>query len=303
MKYRNNRSVLLDQVLEKYYYEKDNESEQVDFSMWFPYKPKPPVEAKVDLYLFETMTRLNNKRYIASKLQNSDAKEFIPETLFTQEEIDCCESNGLWFLKHESTDEGKNVWCYKTSDDLKKFTTRKGVLDKYIVQKEVQSLDTIVGHKYSLRVYLVVVNGECFVYDEVMGKLHPREYDENNMSRDIHIESTEGSLMFRCSTLPNWRRIQENVYKCLKEVVKVFQNDWNEFDESKTNYMIIGVDIILDLFLKPYFIEFNTFPYLYDNRPDARKFKLEFLENFYEFLIKPALANNYTGYHAKFVPV
>jgi len=301
-KFRNNRSAILDRVLEEKGLEKDNESSEVDFSMWFPYD-KAEEGSKIKLYDHDLMMKLNNKRYVCEKLRESEAKIHIPETMFTNEEIEESKTNGLWFLKHESIEGGEHCWCYLNKEDLQIYTNKEGVLDKHIVQKEVPALDLILDHKYSLRVYLVVINGKCYIYDDAIGKLAPSEYDVDSIDRNKQIESAENAFMFRASTMTKWNKIQSNIYKCLKDVVNVFDEEFKKYDHDKINYMIIGVDILLDLLHKPYFLEFNTYPYLYDRRPDAYIFKYKFLEHFYEFLIDPIFNHTEHGYHRNFVPL
>lgn len=256
-------------------YSKGQPGIKADFSYWCAYTdpddPKPVQSGVKQVYDLSVTHPLNDKNLLWNTLQSQNQRQHLIATAFTREEVEAMQddSDRLWYLKSNMGAEGKGVWAYNTLDQLMHYFDKPGIQGNYIVQREPGDMQLVLGYKYSLRVYLVILAGQLHIHPTVLGKLHPKRYTRDSLERDVHIESAndEKKIPFIGDELVDWNKIWPGIVSACSDTLGEF------FAPTPDRFIILGIDYIVDTNLKPWMVEVNTFPYLWDANDFVRSLK------------------------------
>lgn len=295
--YHINRSVFFTAFLDARGWRKGTEDEKGTFGMWFPHDYINR-ESAIQLYPKEETDVLDDKILFYKHLRDRCVLENIPETYLSVEEVKMsrnCSPFQLWFLKHRTGAEGKYVWAYRRKEDLMKYYARPQIADDYVVQKEVKNPLLVFGHKIVLRVYVLIHNKKLYIYKEFTGKICPKPYSTSGTEEDIHIRSIydvkkQNQIMaIRGSLWDEYERIFPSVRKASEQITREFLSVLND-DNAKNQYTLLGLDYLIDTDYKPWLLEINSYPSLWDNAGQAPMFiKQEIINDLYGILIKPVI--------------
>lgn len=314
-KYHSNRSVFLDEVLEKRGWIRATAEEKADFGMWATHNDRDR-DSAIKLYEKSKTDQMDNKRYFYKHLLEKELLDNIPETYLTWGEIVEARDSGkfhdengkedgrLWFLKHATSTEGKHVWCYHNLKELEVFATRNGIMNSYVVQREVDKMKLLVGYKVTFRIYVLIWEGKMYIYKTYTGKFHPRPYNRVSLERDVHVECAATGVVFpfRGDT---WEEVHSASFEEIKEVcrtvvgsfipklvedsdkdINAHQKD-GSYAAHTNKYSLLGLDFIIDQDYKPWLIEINTYPFLWDQNPLVIGIKKKLLNDLFDFVINP----------------
>nr|QBK86555.1 MAG: tubulin-tyrosine ligase family protein [Marseillevirus LCMAC102] len=290
--YQINRSVFFNQLLNSKGWKKGEKDEKGTFGMWFPHNFETR-ECTIQLYPKHETDIFDDKITFYQFLKRKHLLNNIPQTYLTINDV-VGESDDspsrLWFLKHRNGTEGKQVWAYRKRQDLLKFFTKPNIINDYIVQKEVEDLFLMFGHKLSLRIFALIHNKKLYVYRDFIVKIHPKLYNTTDERKDVHITAIAGSgaLPIRGTLWTEYNNVYPVIKKVIREVVPTFFDVLN--DDDRDQYSLIGIDFLIDNKLKPWIIEFNSYPSLWDDTYQASMYiKKELINDMYGLLIDPAL--------------
>ncbi len=290
--YHINRSVFFNQLLNSKGWRKGEKGEKGIFGMWFPHNFETR-ECTIQLYPKHETDILDDKITFYQFLKKKHLLNNIPPTYLTINDV-VGESDEsllrLWFLKHRNGTEGKQVWAYRKKEDLLKFFTKPNIINNYVVQKEVEDLFLVFGHKFSLRVFALIHNKKLYVYREFIGKIHPKLYNTTDERKDVHITAIAGSgvLPIRGTLWAEYDSVYPAIKKVIQKTVPAFFDALN--DDVEDQYSLLGIDFLIDRNLKPWIIEFNSYPSLWDDTDQASMYiKKEVINDMYGLLIDPVL--------------
>ena len=295
-KFTTNRSVFLPAILRSFGLEESvsEESEEVYFS----YRHPGGQGGTIDTFDSDLANVLDNKKSFFEQVRSSGLSGLLsslPETFLCIREIeDAADDGSLWFLKHNTGTEGKQVWCYQNKIQLAKFI---GVLEteKYIVQREVPNIACILGRKFTLRVYILVVKEvghfRAFVHPRVLGKLHPRRYTRDSTHRDVHVECADEAkrIAFEGHEWSPYIEVEDRIHTLCADVATLFLRIGQTVKGGNKRYLLLGLDFLVSSTeggMKPWVIEVNTFPYIYDNDHFAAELKKTVLHDMCALLIE-----------------
>lgn len=299
--YHNNRSIFLNEILESHGWKKAEEGQTAEFGMWSTHADGPR-DSIIKLYELEKTNKMDNKRSFYLHLLERGITNNVPETFLSWEDVlKHCDKNGidsnrLWYLKHANSSEGKHVWCYNDINHLKTYATKPKMMDNYVVQLEVPRMKLIVGYKVTFRVYALIWEGRLYIYRRYVGKIHSRPYDTSLLESDRHIECVVANG--KCLPFEGSKWEYDDIYfptmkHVTRQVVGSFISELvDDPSEHKNRYSLLGLDYIVDQDLKPWLIEINTYPYLWDNNELFGEIKKNLLSDVYNFIIQPTLTDN-----------
>lgn len=270
----------------------------IDFSMCWAATPEQECPSRVRLYPKHHTDQMNDKMLFFEFLRDRGCTQDLPLTLLTQGEIDQEPDDGrMWFLKGRIGEEGSKVWCYQNKAQLQVLLDRPGVLGQHVIQKEVDQLQLLVGHKVSYRVYGLILDGRCFIYRDFFGKIHPCRYTRDRTDPETHISCTGATTPFLSEDWPDRAAVYPKMKVVAKKVLELFAQDLElkrreQGEDIRTDqqspavrYSLIGMDFLVDNMMTPWLIEFNTYPFIWDTRPDVFRLKKQMLTDFCDLVI------------------
>ena len=301
--FRINRSDFLKEILKSRGWTECSKYSYSNFSMWFSDSTTTEDHKEpsfISLYDRKYTEPMNNKReyYLhISKLENND---FTPLTFTTYESAleyvnkdSSLQVNKIWYLKYALGTEGNFMWCYLSFDELIPYATKSGVMDTYIIQKEIPNPLLILNRKFDFRVFCLVINHRLYVYTKVLTKLHPDPYDKLSRDRGVHYESSNADKMITFDAVEELENFDSTFVKIKDIMKKVINHFFKEIpsssnSESMVRWGIYGIDFIVDTDEKPWLLEINTYPSLFDTGKYSIEYKKQLLNDMCDFFICPS---------------
>ena len=293
--YHINRTVFFNQLLDQKGWREGKPGEKGTFGMWFPHNSEIR-ESTVQLYPKCEPDILDDKKLCYQHLRDRKLLDNIPKTYLTVDEVlaeEHISSEYLWFLKHRTSTEGKHVWIYRRREDLLKYFGDSNITEHYIVQREVEDSFLVFGHKFVLRVFVLIHNKKLYIYKEFIGKMQSKPYSNTGEERDIHIhsipvpDSKTQVMAIRGTLWAEYEKVYPSIKKVCGQVIRAF---FDVLNDNGNQYSLLGIDLVMDREYKPWIIEINSHPSLWSDTGQASTFiKKEIVKDLYGLLIKPVL--------------
>lgn len=272
---------------------------------------------------------LTRKDRFAENIQNMKVKfglnafDFVPETYyypddfssFTQrfnqikakikkqkednERVEDRDDN-FWIYKPSQSSQGKGIFIISETNEIPR-ETEKGVICKYVNNPLL-----INGHKFDLRVYVLVTSVDplrIYVYNEGLARFASFPYDNSknqiknlyshltnysinkksdNFTQNKSLDERDHGNKWSISDLQNhleklgihmqpiWERIYDAVIKAIISVEHHLFSGQKKIQSStrpQNCFELFGFDILLDSNFKPYILEVNFSPSLSADTP------------------------------------
>ncbi|MBL4728529.1 MAG: hypothetical protein JKY40_04165 [Gammaproteobacteria bacterium] len=220
---------------------------------------RPPIDVSVGFTLIERQQTIpiDNKLHMANAL--IDAGMHYPRVYFIEEDVPN-EPNTLWYIKDPVGTAGRGVCVVPREEIASKFEFGD------IIQEAVQDLLLCDGKKFTLRIYVLVREGNVYLFQDGIVILHGAEYDSKSvdpkvqydhagyMERGAKVELTPFSdAPFYDETLANIKVSLGAIFESFREQLK---------RTGKNTYCLFGIDMLVRENSIPVLIEINDRPNL-----------------------------------------
>ena len=253
----------------------------------------------------------------------------------------------LYFLKYALVEAAMGVQCFHAPQDVARAVADQGIPEgTYVIQREVADLlllapspapapatgpttpapggataavaspgvpgsptwtPSAVGHKCSVRAYLVVWRQELYLWTEYLVKIHAAPYTRDSLSKDVHVESRAagaGVRPVRGTALgPLGAAMLEEMARLCDAKLSGFAGGLRSDGACGARYAILGLDFLFsrrggaarpaDAGAGPvqgWLIECNYAPCLWDTAAFTNRLKRELMDAFYTAFLAPNAA-------------
>jgi len=164
------------------------------------------------------------------------------------------EFEGIKILKPSDGYAGKDITIVHTPEEAKKWLethrSKSWLLQEYIIDPALKD-----GHKFHLRVPILMVKNKVYVFKSAQYYLAKSPYSKTDLSTNIHDThyNPEFEYMYPTDLPDGWKR-PKNIYAMFATVFKglSLKPDWN----SKNAFYLFGADVMFDK-RKPILLEVN----------------------------------------------
>lgn len=319
-----NVKTFLADILEREGWQSAPKGHQPDFSMHCapkPLKGKPPpmhpdIKARaqrwsqahpptpgacIRMHCSAGLIALNDKVRFWHVLQSFGLTDLHPKTLLL---VDCLadleaqcrglvpSGNGLLFLKQKESENGRDVFCFRSLVTLQEFVI-ENKLDKYasdwIIQEGIKPW-LIEGRKPILRVFALVLGRQGYVHKEFLLKILAGKYSDQVDEHQAHVDCNAGQSGVTTVRGTDWQYYSD-MFPKLCETVRLIVSAFSNILEPDASlpdarYSLIGFDFILTPDRGVVVLEANAPPSLYEVIDDtAKAIKMEVQEDFYRFVV------------------
>ena len=279
-----NNSSILKELLLRYGFKEELTDQCVDFSAWDTYKVAN-INSSIQFIDRKYVSPIDNKRSFYDIIKKYDLQEHIPITFPYVNDINdsMLDISKLYFLKSIHGSGGKDVYPVKCMTDIHNIV--KGPLDNYLLQEEVPNMYLHNGCKTTMRNYVVLCESGVYLYKDGYVYLYPNKYDRNDLDMKIHNDIFNVNY----DNLSN----QPYYYKIFPKLCHICSSILNPYLKEipcYNQYIILGIDFIIDNDYKPYIIEINGFPCL--AKSGVIEVKYNMLNDFITMYVLPKVSGS-----------
>ena len=232
---------------------------QIDLLYFDTYGGKTAPEVPVGFHLIDRRQTipLDHKSQMASLLQLADIND--PRVYFEPEDVPL-DPDLLWIVKNPLLTGGKEL-----------YVVPRGQVAEYwepgnIIQEVVQDLLLIDEKKFTLRMYLLVHDGNLYFYPEGFAVIHAARYVHDSCDPQVQFVhkgymSPDSSIELRpLSSIPQHEAILAKLPDYLASMFVAFADFLNK--EGSDTYCLFGIDLLVRRDLSSVLIEINDRPNL-----------------------------------------
>ncbi len=203
---------------------------------------------------------LANKRTLAESLQLKGLQNVAPNSyiakenaLFHQPETE------VWFLKNIYATAGKGMYCLR-AEELACHNVPEG----YIIQSMVDDLQLLEGRKFTTRIYLLIWNGQVYLYRNGFIMIHALKYDSSSTDFEVQIDHAgyhNSNSAIKMLPLQDYQQYNEYwpVIRSLSQTILPVLEPCRRAS-SKSRYVLLGADLLLQTGKQAKLIEINVMP-------------------------------------------
>lgn len=210
---------------------------------------------------------LANKRLLARSLVAEQLSDWAPPSY--ESTTAALQHPGaeqaIWFVKSAVGTGGKGMFCLRDTE-LALITLEPGQL----VQRGVENIRLIDGRKFTVRVYVLVWNGEVYLYDDGFAVIHGVPYEPGSTDYTVQIDhqgyekASSAVALLPMHRYEEWKRDFPRVGACIAALAPVFQPVVSA--SSETRYAVLGLDFLFTDEPGVRLIEINNMPNFIHNK-------------------------------------
>ena len=268
---------------------------------------------------FKYIQGLDNKYEFHELMKKYNLLDHVPKTYTNLSELtdDSLDDNKIYFLKHYRGGMGHHVFPVKSMKDIhdtlnsiqeppsfsryKIILSREGKVETtnindYLVQEEVPNMYLHENKfKFTTRNYVLLCDSGNYFYNDGSLKIHNIEYDKDNLDKDIHVNVGGGHGKMKYEKFSDQTYYDQTLSEMISICSKLFTPYCKELSEKvsiKNQFIILGLDFIIDKDYKPYLIEINTTPAIeVSSNNGTPLIKEDMLDDFIKLYVLPKLKN------------
>jgi len=274
-----NNSSILKELLGNYGFKEEVTDKCVDFSAWDTYKA-PNCSSSIQFIDRKYINPIDNKRSFYDIIKQYGLQDNIPITYPNVNDINdsMLDIERLYFLKYIHGSGGKAVYPVKCMSDIHNIV--KGPLDNYLLQEEVPNMYLHNGCKTTMRNYVVLCDSGVYLYKEGYVYIYTKPYNRDNLDMEIHNDVFNIKYDY-LSRQSYYKKIFPQLCKICSDLL----NPYLKTIPCYNQYIILGIDFIIDNNYKPYIIEINGFPNL--GKAGHIEVKQKMLQDFITMYVLP----------------
>ena len=286
-----NNSSILKELLLNYEFKEELTDKCVDFSAWDTYKVAN-INSNIQFIDREYIYPIDNKRIFHDMINKYNLTEHIPKTFpyVNQLNDELLDKSKIYFLKYIHGSGGKDVYPVKCIADIHNIV--KGPLDNYLLQEEVPNMYLHNGCKTTMRNYVLLCDYGVFFYKEGYVYLYTKKYNRNSLDMEIH--NTGSVCQYNgINCIYEKLSIQPYYHKIFPQLCNICSSILNQYLKEipcYNQYILLGIDFIIDNDYKPYIIEINGFPCL--ARTGVVEVKYNMLNDFITMYVLPKVTGS-----------
>jgi len=208
------------------------------------------------------------------------------------------EQKNLWIVKPCIQSGGEGIQVIDNMFDIPTVNEKLKGIDQAIVQKYIKDPFLIRGHKFDMRLYVLVTSVDpllIYLYKDGLARFATEPYNTDSINiknNCIHLTNSKvnktnidsygdsnedpySGFLWTLSMLKNylkeegiewiplWSKLKDVVRKTILLGYKTMRQECSELDSRYNCYKLLGFDIMLDENLKPWVLEVNTDPWLF----------------------------------------
>lgn len=256
-------------------------NKNVRFSYWATFYGENPDAQANDIQLIEAkvINEIENKARVAKKLKEKTITDLFPVTCFsTAEALQYRETCPLWFSKPVHLSGGRGIECIPSSRLAEYCLPAHSIL-----QAGVTDLHLLEGKKFTGRIYLLVWNKRCYIFDDGFILLHGPQFDQHSDSYDIHVnhagyEKSDSDIEMRLmSSLKDFHIWKKSIDKQAERLAPVIESQLKA--SSEKHYLLLGVDLLLQNSRQTQLIEINGIPNFVHTNSINNQLNIPFFEH------------------------
>ena len=204
---------------------------------------------------------LANKRQLPALLTKKGIDDVSPATYLSVEDAlnHQGEAVSLWFFKSVYGTGGKNMYCVATEslEDAE-------LPSDFVIQAGVRNLALIDGKKFTARIYVLIWNGQVFLYNNGFLMVHAELFDEASTDYAVQIdhfgyEKPDSPVkMHELMRYGEYDAVMGRYLDLIERIKPVLADTTRA--SSSSGYILLGIDTLIQADGKVKLIEINTFP-------------------------------------------
>ena len=256
---------------------------QVDFS--YDNNNNNKIKSNIAVIPKKISIMFDNKKTLYTESKKNKTHIYQPNTITNLTNINL-DKNKIYYLKNIFSSGGKNIYLIKNKEDLKRKNIKN--LNYWIVQEEIENLLLYNNKKVTYRIYVVVTeNKEFYLYKEGLGIVHPIKFDKNSTNYEMKV-THKNSDYIKLSDNENY----EKIIKQIRDICYLTLRPFFIKEKFNNNYLILGLDFLINKKLEPILIEINAFPNLSKQKNKINlSIKTSMLGDFLSLYLYPKLYN------------
>lgn len=203
---------------------------------------------------------LSNKASLARSLSEHQLASLAPQTCFSIAEAMRCQTPpNIWFIKNIYGSGGKNMACV-THEQLANVELSAD----QIVQAGVTELALYDGKKFTVRLYCLIWEQKIYLYQNGFLVVHGRAYDPNSTDYAVQIDHTgyekqdSPVALVPLIEYEGYHLAYPKIKHLIQSLSPVLESTRQA--SSSTDYLILGVDVLLQEDGSASLLEINTIP-------------------------------------------
>jgi len=195
---------------------------------------------------------ITDKAFLCEKFKG---ESFIKDSVTIEDKIPELSRKFLKILKPVDGFAGSDIHVVQTREEIEEWMN-KHKHPKWVLQDYVKDPALKTGHKFHLRVYILVIGKKVFLCQKASYCPAKKPYEKDNWNdKDIHDTHPSTKEYYYPDSLPDgWKR-KKDLTEVFQTVFKGIQlkPDWN----SGHSYYIFGADVMFEK-RKPILLEVNS---------------------------------------------
>ncbi|MEQ8313371.1 MAG: hypothetical protein RIC17_04570 [Gammaproteobacteria bacterium] len=241
--------------------------ENLMFTYWDSYYgPLPRFDRSLYKYCFRVLPRdvtnpIDDKGQLGEIL--NARSDLFPLTFSRPADIPYIKAHpeGLWFVKNRHGAGGKQVSCHKYRE-LENIRLQPND----VLQQALVDVDLINGRKYTIRCYLLIWNGQCYLHRHWYKVIHGEAYDRNSTDYAVQVSLrySGGGTEFAAVTPALADESEQAMFAELKRSnTKIIRElPFLMAESDREQYTILGCDFVVEANSRAKLIEINAYPNL-----------------------------------------
>lgn len=248
--------------------------ENLMFTYWDSYYgPLPKFDRSLYKYCLRVLSReitnpIDDKGQLGEIL--NARSDLFPLTFSNPADIPYIKAHpeGLWFVKNRHGAGGKQVSCHKYRELANIQLQPNDVLQQALVD-----VDLIGGHKYTIRCYLLIWNGQSYLHRHWYKVIHGEPYDRNSTDYAVQVSLrySGGGTEFAAVTPAHADETEQAMFAELRRSnIKIMRElAFLVAKSDREQYSILGCDFVVEANARAKLIEINAYPNLMHLNPSV----------------------------------
>lgn len=234
------------------------------------------------------LQKLEYKHLLANLLYNANCS-FAPPTYAINEcnfaqvlallQKKYADSNCTWIYKPATLNNGQGIKLFAHIDDIiLHYQTQQRLGGDFVIQHYIDNPNLLDGHKYTLRLYVILTNYAGYqLYEHGYYNIGRQKYPGNDNFSDLSAHLTNEHLT---EPLPNViqmpTRLVPEFHLLMPQIKSIIDQTMQAFTQSTPEYFastqhkafdILGFDFLLDDTMKLWLLEINHGPWFPTKEP------------------------------------
>lgn len=251
-------------------------------------------------------------KYLLAKLLQRHNLNFMPLTyhindynfaqVLTKLQQHYQDSDWLWIYKPATLNNGEGIKLFNHIDDIvQHYQTLNRLSGDFVIQKYIDNPNLLNGHKYTLRMYVILSNFEGHKlykhgYYNIGRQKYPGKKETENLAAGLtneHLtEPVPNVIQMPTSKVQEFHLLMPQINNIVNQTINAFTKTTPEYFAQTTPkaFDILGFDFLLEENMNLWLTEINHGPWF--PTTDPHNLQKYLYEDFWRFIIKDFIKGN-----------